>query len=414
MLATRITARTARIVLPLLGLPGILPRVTATPEATSSPIASPGASPAATPAASPAASPIVATDDAGIPQRISALLKGEDGVYGIVIARADGKVLYSRNSALPFMTASLYKLILMADIYRKIERGFLGQQDLVELDWSVFSDDGETYFGWDQVGIAFPIQEYLFAAGAYSSNAAAWTLFTLTSVDDLAQTAADIGLTRTYIVASLSSIPAWPFQGGADSAPADDALATAFVESWAVGDDAISITTPRDMAIYFHALLTNTLLSPWISGQIIDILSQQQVRDRIPALLPAGTKTINKTGNLDSIVNDAGIIELPGDDRIVVLLSEAISSDTRATLILQRLALIATGATAIPPLDVPQPKGLEVIDTTDPSTWDPGNPTPEAGDGPDGTDGTGGAPPGDPSASPDEPTPEQPDDGDGA
>ncbi|MGN6031814.1 MAG: serine hydrolase, partial [Thermomicrobiales bacterium] len=314
----------------------------------------------------------------------------------------------SRNSDLPFMTASLYKLILMADIYRKIEHGSLGQQDLIELDWSVFSDDGEAYFGWDQIGNAFTVQEYLFAAGAYSSNAAAWTLFTLTSTDDLAETVAAIGLTRTYMVVGLSSIPAWPFQGGADSSADDDALATAFVESWGAWDDAVSITTPRDMAIYFHALLTRTLLSPWISGQITDILSQQQVRDRIPALLPAGTKTVNKTGNLDSIVNDAGIIELPGDDRIVVLLSEAMPNDTRATLILQRLALIATGATDIPPLDVPDPKGLDAIDTTAPATWDPGSVTPGA-EGP--SDGTGGPSDEDPGDAPVEPTPDATDDG---
>ncbi|MGC4107052.1 MAG: serine hydrolase [Thermomicrobiales bacterium] len=328
-------------------------------------------------------------DDAGISKRISAQLKGEIGVYGVVIASASGKILCSRNSNLPFMTASLYKLILMADIYRKIERGSLSQQDAIELDWSVFSDDGEAYFGWDQIGNAYPIQEYLYATGAYSSNAGAWTLLTLTSADDLAQTAADIGLTRTFIMTDLSTLPSWPFPGGADAIGDDDDLATAFVESWSNWDTLTNITTPRDMAIYFHALITNTLLSPWISKQIADILSQQQVRDRIPALLPANTVTINKTGNLEGIVNDAGIVELASGPRIIVLLSEAMPSDTRATLILQRLALIATGVTVIPPLDVPNPEGLDAIDSTDPAAWYPGangtdgdaEATPDAPDG---------------------------------
>ncbi|MGC4191397.1 MAG: serine hydrolase [Thermomicrobiales bacterium] len=390
----QIDMRTARLLVPIAIASGIAVRTASTLGAT------PAASPTGSPPASPAASPIAQVDDAGIPQRISSLLKGEDGVYGIMIAREDGKVLYSRNSGLPFLTASLYKLILMADIYRKIERGDLGQQDSIELDWSVFGEDGESYFGWDQVGSAFPLQEYLFAAGAYSSNAAAWTLFTLTSSDDLAQTAADIGLTRTYIIASLSSIPSWPFAGSADATTNDVNLATAFVESWGAGDESVSITTPRDMAIYFQALLTNTLLSPWISRQITAILAQQAVRDRIPALLPANTPTINKTGNLDSIVNDAGIIDLPSGPRIVILLSEAMPDDTRATLILQRLALIATGATVIPPLDVPDPAGLDTIDTTDPSTWAPED---------DGSDDTESGEDGDQSDA--EPT-ELPDDGD--
>ncbi|MGN6033402.1 MAG: hypothetical protein ACTHQE_17250, partial [Thermomicrobiales bacterium] len=116
MPAPRIDARTARLVAPILGPVGLLVRAKATPEASPSPAASPAASPVAT----PAASPIAVGDDAGIPRRVAALLKGETGVYGVVIARATGKVICSRNSDLPFMTASLYKLILMADIYRKI------------------------------------------------------------------------------------------------------------------------------------------------------------------------------------------------------------------------------------------------------------------------------------------------------
>ena len=413
MASPQIDARTARLLAPLaiaaaVGLNQVAAESQA-PGAEATPGASPVVTPLATPGVSPAASPVAAGDDPGIQRRLSALLQGESGVYGVVIARADGRVLGARNSELPFMTASLYKLILMADIYRKIERGSIGQQDLIGLDWSVFGEDGETYFGWDQIGYSFPIQEYLFAAGAFSSNAAAWTLLTLTSYDDLAQTTADIGLSKTYVMASLSQVASWPPSGGVDATSKDAALASAFVESWADADGLISITTPRDMAIYMHALVTKTLLSPWISEQIVTILAQQMVRDRIPALLPVHTQTINKTGNLDSVVNDAGIIELPQGPRIVALLSEAMPDVTRAALILQRLALIATGATTIPPLDVPDPEGLDLIDTTDPTSWDAGDPVPEGSDDSDGTDGPAGDDvPGD---DPDSPTPDAASDG---
>lgn len=379
----RIDSRTARILTPLLVVSGVAFVDTVVQAAP----ATPSASPEGTPGATPFASPTLEVNVAKIQQRITALLKHEAGVYGVVIANANGKLLGTRNSNLPFMTASLYKLILMADIYRKIERGDLGQEDLIELDWSVFGEDGESYFGADQIGNVFPLQEYLFAAGAYSSNAAAWTLLTLTSPEDLAQTATDIQLSHTYVIASFSSIRSWPFSSGVDTTRDDTDLANAFVESWADADSVVSITTPRDMAIYMQALVTNTLLSPWISEQIAGVLAQQTVRDRIPALLPRTIGVINKTGNLDNIVNDAGLIELPSGPRIVVLLSEAIPDDTRATLILQRLALIAAGATEIPPLDVPVPVGLDVIDTTDPGTWIPQGDSSDGDTSGDGSDG---------------------------
>ncbi|SDZ61644.1 beta-lactamase class A [Evansella caseinilytica] len=47
------------------------------------------------------------------------------------------------------------------------------------------------------------------------------------------------------------------------------------------------------------------------SKQIIDILSRQQYRQRLPSLLPPATKTANKTGTIGTVVNDAGILFLP-------------------------------------------------------------------------------------------------------
>lgn len=403
----RITTRIARLGAPAALLGGIAlhaatgataPVFNAQRTPPASPAASPGASPLASPGASPAASPVAQLDDAGIPARIDAMLAGEDGVYGVLIAREDGTILYARDSELPFMTASLYKLIVMADIYRKIELHELDQQQPIVLDGAMFSDDGEAYFTEDMIGTSYPLQEYLFAAGAYSSNVAAWTLLALTSIEELAQTVQDIGLHRTTIMQPLTTVAWWPPRPGHDASVADTNLATAFVESWGLDNELTSITTPRDMARYMQALITKTLISPWISEQIIAILMQQTVRDRIPALLPVNTPSLNKTGNLVSVINDVGVIVLPQErgPRIVALLSEAMADDLRATLILQRLALMATGATAIPPLDVPNPAGLNVIDTLD-TTWSSDDatattldPTEESmpADGSDGTDGS--------------------------
>jgi len=378
MTARRIDARTARLITPVALAAGTL--VQAASARVPTPEASPSATPAATVVASPVASPAAALDDTGIQRRISALLRDEPGVYGVIVARDDGSLLGTRNSDLPFMTASLYKLLVMADIYRKIEQGQLALDDPVELDSSVFSDDGEPYFGQDQIGSVFPLQEYLFATGAYSSNAGAWTLLALTSPADLADTIAAIGLRSTYVMASFADIQPWPASGGIDTRPGDADLARAFVESWSTDDGLVNITTPRDMAIYMRAMLTGTLLSPWISQQISDILAQQTVRDRIPALLPAAWAVINKTGNLESVINDAGIVELPSGPRIVILLAEAMPDDVRAILLLQRLALIATGVTTIPSVDGPNPAGLNLIDTVDVDMWVPADDQPPEDD----------------------------------
>jgi hypothetical protein len=89
---------------------------------------------------------------------------------------------------------------------------------------------------------------------------------------------------------------------------------------------------------------------------------------------------INKTGNLESVINDAGIVELPSGPRIVILLAEAMPDDVRAILLLQRLALIATGVTTIPSVDGPNPAGLNLIDTVDVDMWVPADDQPPEDD----------------------------------
>jgi hypothetical protein len=52
-----------------------------------------------------AASPATGTDE--LATTIDALIESEPGVYGVVVMRPDGDVLYTRNGDTPFVSASL-------------------------------------------------------------------------------------------------------------------------------------------------------------------------------------------------------------------------------------------------------------------------------------------------------------------
>ena len=57
-------------------------------------------------------------------------------------------------TAVPFITASLYKLVLMADILKRVEQGELSLDDPVTLRHELFldGDDGDTYFTSEDIG----------------------------------------------------------------------------------------------------------------------------------------------------------------------------------------------------------------------------------------------------------------------
>ena len=51
------------------------------------------------------------------------LLSDQYGVYGFVVMEANGQIVSSYNSRTPFVTASTYKVVLMADILKRVEAG---------------------------------------------------------------------------------------------------------------------------------------------------------------------------------------------------------------------------------------------------------------------------------------------------
>jgi beta-lactamase class A len=277
------------------------------------------------------------------------LLRDEPGVYGYFVLDADGNIVASRNSTTPFITASLYKLILLADIYQRIEDGALESNQWILLEGMAFDIAGDMYFAFDDIGGWFTLEDYLFAVGAYSSNAAARTLLRLTSPESLRNTALAIGMERTYLFADPADLPFWPPTPGHDASVDDVALSQRYLEASAAYGT-INVTTPLDMARYQLALMNGALISPWVSEQIAAVLEQQLIRDRIPFYFGEDVRVLNKPGNLEDAVNDVGVVYLADGPRVIVMLAQAVPDTDRATLVQQRLALIASGAEDIPPM----------------------------------------------------------------
>jgi beta-lactamase class A len=296
---------------------------------------------------------------------IDQLLFGESGIYGVVLMQTDGVTIYSRNCTTPFIAASLYKLVLLANIYEMRESGQLSFDQAVPLLPDYFPSETEppdSYFDLSMVGETDTIDDLVFAAGAYSSNVAARALLDLTSDDALNATARDLGLVDTHLFVEPSTLVDWPPTPNADTRAVDTEEAMRFAAQSAT-EGPINLTTPCDMARYFLLLQQGQIVSQEASAALLDILSQQAVDDRFPVLLPAGATTAHKTGNLDHVVHDVGIIYRENQPTILIAMSEAMDDDERSTELIQRLALIAYSSDDLPPRPSP--------DTTSPASASP-------------------------------------------
>jgi beta-lactamase class A len=80
-------------------------------------------------------------------------------------------------------------------------------------------------------------------------------------------------------------------------------------------------TSARDVGLLFEDLYNGTLNSSASNAAFLALLKNQEVNDRLPAGLPAGTVIAHKTGNLDDVVHDAGIVYGPKTNYLVVVMS---------------------------------------------------------------------------------------------
>lgn len=74
------------------------------------------------------------------------------------------------------------------------------------------------------------------------------------------------------------------------------------------------------------------------SDQILQYMKQQERRSKIPAGIPSGVETANKTGELDSVENDAAIIFHPSGAYVLCVMSEYLSDPYASRLFINSLS----------------------------------------------------------------------------
>jgi beta-lactamase class A len=83
-----------------------------------------------------------------------------------------------------------------------------------------------------------------------------------------------------------------------------------------------NFTSAADIARALELLATAQILTPAACTQAIGILARQQVKDRLPLLLPAEVQIAHKTGELPGIRHDSGVLQWDGHRVIIAALTQ--------------------------------------------------------------------------------------------
>jgi beta-lactamase class A len=202
----------------------------------------------------------------GLQQLLDNFVSANPGHFNIVVKDLTTGEYASENPDAQIASASLYKLFVAQRIYQRI--------DLGQLDYGSPAGGGS----------GDTVEQCLTVMINISDNTCGW---------------------------ALGDILGWGEQ--------DQALS---IE----GYKQTTLATPQktsaaDVAMLFSRLYSGTLVSGNASERFLGLLKDQRVNNRLPQGLPNATVIAHKTGDLNDVVHDAGIVYGPKTNYLVVVMS---------------------------------------------------------------------------------------------
>lgn len=223
---------------------------------------------------------------------VQTVLDGSQGDYAVVIKNLKTGESYFRNENKSYETGSLYKLWVMAAVFKQIQEGNLTEDE-------VLSDD-----------VASLNQE--FGISPEDAELTSGTI-TMTVGDALRQM---ITISHNYAAMLLtdkikiSSVENFLKQNG-------------FTKSGLGEDTDTPFSTASDISLFLEKLYKGELANLTYTAEMLDILKGQQFNQGISKYLSEQTVVANKTGDIGWFKHDAGIVFTAKGDYVIVVMSES-------------------------------------------------------------------------------------------
>jgi beta-lactamase class A len=247
--------------------------------------------------------PLCLCGESSLEARLAPLAKEHKGKVAIAVKHLETGQSYYLNADEPMPTASLIKLPVMIEVYQQAAEGKVKLSDMVTLHDA------------DKVGGSGILTEH-FSDGATFSLRDAVRLMIVFSDN----TATNLVLDHIGIASTAKRMEAWGFPNTKvhHKSFRGDTTSVFPERSKRFG---LGSTTAREMIGLLEKLHQGKLVSLEACQAMLEHLKKCEDKDKFPKLLPAKTVVAHKTGSLESVRTDAGIIYAPGGPVVVCVLS---------------------------------------------------------------------------------------------
>ena len=276
-------------------------------------------------------------------RRIAARLDGTMGVYVHHLTRGETAALEADR---PFQMASVFKVPLLAELMSQVAAGARSLDDQITLA-DEMKVPGSGVLKELSAGTRFTVRDVAMLMIIVSDNTATDILLDLVGADAVNARIAACGLTRTAVTMGCRGLLR-DLVGLADApdTPETRRLAAERLRrrelDWnarVYHDERANMTTPRDMGLLIEQIVRPTLeggrdgpVPREACRLMLDLMRRQQVRDRLPLLLPPGVEMAHKTGSLTRVSNDAGVLYTKTGPVVVSVFTRDLADDLKGRL----------------------------------------------------------------------------------
>ncbi len=285
------------------------------------------------------------SDDKSVMERIQALADGFEGVVGVAAKDfATGREI-RLNDEVIFPTASTFKTVLLYELYRQVDQGKVDPTSRMVLTDEMRVPGSGVLQDLD-AGASLTIKDFATLMIVVSDNAATDQIYKLVGLDPVAETLERLGMHQTHL-----PMGCWGILSKLHDLDSDDPNLTyeelkRLLDEKESGPDSFAlketpendISTPSDMLILLEAIERGEGLSSSSRDAVIDIMLRQKFAERIPGMLPFGTRVAHKTGSIHGVRNDVGIVTYGDKKYAIALMSKRGENGMEATRMLAEVS----------------------------------------------------------------------------
>lgn len=251
----------------------------------------------------------------------------DDGSFSVWAGRVLGPPVVAFCGGVQHYAASTMKLALVMAAFRECEQNRLDLDSTVLVhnefrsaaDGSRFAmdaDDDSDPEPWRRLGAAVTLRWLCYRSLVRSSNLATNLLLEATGFAPVSDVLATVGATKSCVTRGIE----------------DAAARAAGLQN---------VVTASDLAATLRALATLTIAGAGSCREVLSVLAASQLNEAIPAGLPPATWVAHKSGWVDGVTHDAGLIRPPDAPPFVFVMCTTSDLSER-----DALELIAAGAAA--------------------------------------------------------------------